>query len=77
METIYKVIENNLDNLKNLGENALSIIICIFAIGFVVGKRLTSLIVLINTYLLWEIYTLLKKINQIFKIKNLYFFKII
>ena len=53
METIYKVIENNLDNLKNLGENALSIMICIFALGFVVGKRLTSLIVLINTYLLW------------------------
>tara|TARA_Y100001970_G_C14132843_1_gene802676 strand:- start:750 stop:974 length:225 start_codon:yes stop_codon:yes gene_type:complete len=74
METIYKVIENNLDNLKNLGENALSIMICIFALGFVVGKRLTSLIVLINTYLLWEIYTLLKKNKPDIQDKKFIFF---
>ena len=74
METIYKVIENNLDNLKNLGENALSIMICIFALGFVVGKRLTSLIVLINTYLLWEIYTLLKKNKPDIQEKKCIFF---
>ena len=74
METIYKVIENNLDNLKNLGENTLSIIICIFALGFVVGKRLTSLIILINTYLLWEIYTLLKKNKPDIQEKKCIFF---
>ena len=74
METIYKVIENNLDNLKNLGENTLSIIICIFALGFVIGKRLTSLIILINTYLLWEIYTLLKKNKPDIQEKKYIFF---
>jgi len=74
MENIYKVIENNLNNLKNLGENTLSIIICIFALGFIVGKRLTSLIILINTYLLWEIYTLLKKNKPDIPDKKYFFF---